>query len=645
MQYDSFELLYVYIKKLDRCFENQSFNFSNDYHVEYDIKNKKLKITKNDNNVLKDFFSPKIKSINLVVGKNGSGKTTLFDLLGLKKVDRDELSSSDGWFLLYKCGHDNEFYVEGFNSELLFKPQKLINEQLINPLYAVDFYYDFKTMEFYEKNFIDDFDLSFIFYNKNKTYSSLLPPPFGNNANGNLLERKYIKTGNLADLYYLATNNHAFIEVMKKETWVLTIDIADIFILKHSATDFDVNRNVGDLELIFNSKFNNDEYHQLDVKEKYRFILLKSMVCFIYNRIKYPYKYTSDIIKKYLVEVKEINSSVSTIDKINNMCKITCRYLYEITENRKSFECYEFLDNICNQINSLPDNYISYVESNEKSEIFPYIIENLKIKINLNDKFNVNVFKLLKLYDMSNSELRYLSTKIISLFSIEKEFFTAFKEVFQVHLNHQISEGELGLINTYSGIYYALTNEYKNQKSAIILLDEPDKSFHPMWIASFIDNLIKLVESINNEMTYQFIISTHSPFMLSDVPKEAITCIDIVDHHRIVSQAKTSFASNYYDIIKDTFFLKDSVGTFAKRKINEIIEEINNLNSNTNQETITKLNNLINIIDDPYLKNTLSLQLNKKIAKFNQKTALALEKQQLEARIKEITLLLGDKDD
>ena len=124
-----------------------------------------------------------------------------------------------------------------------------------------------------------------------------------------------------------------------------------------------------------------------------------------------------------------------------------------------------------------------------------------------------------------------------------------FKKVFKVHLNNNISEGELQLINTYSGIYYALTNEYKNQKSAIILLDEPDKSFHPMWISSFIDNLVKLVESIDNDRKYQFIISTHSPFMLSDVPKDCITCIDIVDHQRIVSKAKKSFASNYYDII------------------------------------------------------------------------------------------------
>lgn len=38
-----------------------------------------------------------------------------------------------------------------------------------------------------------------------------------------------------------------------------------------------------------------------------------------------------------------------------------------------------------------------------------------------------------------------------------------FKKVFKIHLNNNISEGELQLINTYSGIYYALTNEYKNK--------------------------------------------------------------------------------------------------------------------------------------------------------------------------------------
>lgn len=220
-----------------------------------------------------------------------------------------------------------------------------------------------------------------------------------------------------------------------------------------------------------------------------------------------------------------------------------------------------------------------------------------------------------------------------------------FKKVFKVHLNNNISEGELQLINTYSGIYYALTNEYKNQKSAIILLDEPDKSFHPMWISSFIDNLVKLVESIDNDRKYQFIISTHSPFMLSDVPKDCITCIDIVDHQRIVSKAKKSFASNYYDIIKDTFFLEDSVGMFAKRKINEMIEVINNIDNNINEENIKRVNDMISVIDDDYLKNILHSELNKKISNFNQKMALELEQENLIKRINEISMKLGELND
>lgn len=615
MQYDSFELLYVYIKKINRCFENQSFNFSNDYHVEYDIKNKKLKITKNDNNVLKDFFSPKIKSVNLVVGKNGSGKTTLFDLLGLKKVDRYNLfnlnNNDEGWFALYKCNNDAEFYVEGFNPDLLFRNQELVNDQLINPLYAVHFYYDFKMMKLCEKFFSNSnthINLPFLFYNKEITNSSLLLNQKLINSGEDpsyLINRKYIKNGNLADLYYLASNNYNFFKEIEDSDLKIMIKISK-------------NYNSLLLDEIFKNKFNHDEYENLLIKDRYRYRLFKEVVYAGYKFIENSEKKTD-----YIAEINNVNTNLMILEKINQMCAIACRYIKKYSY---SFISYSYLDELCLNISQLPEYYLNYqhLQFNEKEDD-----DYFEIVIPLTENFNQNVCEILRLYELLSGRLN----------------FDYLKQIFQVHLNHQISEGELGLINTYSGIYYALTNEYKNQKSAIILLDEPDKSFHPMWIASFIDNLIKLVESIDNEMTYQFIISTHSPFMLSDVPKEAITCIDIVDHHRIVSQAKTSFASNYYDIIKDTFFLKDSVGIFAKRKINEIIEEINNLNSNTNQETITKLNNLINIIDDPYLKNTLSLELNKKIAKFNQKSALALEKQQLEARIKEITLLLGDKDD
>ncbi|MBS5587577.1 MAG: AAA family ATPase [[Clostridium] spiroforme] len=629
IMYDSFELLYVYIKKIDRCFEDTYFSFTNDYDIEYDYDNKRLKIVKKDASVLTNFLSNKIKSINLIVGKNGCGKTTLFDLLGLMLDDRYDVFNLDykdersGWFALYKCGSTNEFYVEGFNCKLLFLENYIGNEE-IKQMYSIHFTYDFITNNIKEISFSGSYehhDCPFVFYNQEIRNSSLFPQTnpkiIDRDDYSYLINRKYIKNGKLTHLYYLATNNYDFFKKIENESLAIVIRIKNESYYEDE----------GNFDLLFNSKVNNDEYLKLEIKDRYRYNLLKTEIYDIYHNVIKKNKEKHD---KYLMELKNLEQFDTIINKINLICKITCKYLDTINGLGVSFGYYEFLDEICNKINQLTDKYINYSYLIEKSNIFSKINEVCEIKINLNDQFDQNVFNLLELYEMGNNGPSLLGD---------------FKKVFKVHLNNNISEGELQLINTYSGIYYALTNGYKNQKSAIILLDEPDKSFHPMWISSFIDNLVKLVESIDNDMKYQFIISTHSPFMLSDIPKDCITCIDIVDHQRIVSKAKKSFASNYYDIIKDTFFLEDSVGMFAKRKINEMIEVINNIDNNINEENIKRINDMISVIDDDYLKNILHSELNKKISNFNQKMALELEQENLIKRINEISMKLGELND
>lgn len=629
IMYDSFELLYVYIKKIDRCFEDTYFSFTNDYDIEYDYDNKRLKIVKKDASVLTNFLSNKIKSINLIVGKNGCGKTTLFDLLGLMLDDRYDVFNLDykdersGWFALYKCGSTNEFYVEGFNCKLLFLENYIGNEE-IKQMYSIHFTYDFITNNIKEISFSGSYehhDCPFVFYNQEIRNSSLFlqtnPKIIDRDDYSHLINRKYIKNGKLTHLYYLATNNYDFFKEIENESLAIVIRIKNESYYEDE----------GNFDLLFNSKVNNDEYLKLEIKDRYRYNLLKTEIYDIYHNV---IKKNKEKYDKYLMELKNLEQFDTIINKVNLICKITCKYLDTINGLGVSFGYYEFLDEICNKINQLTDKYINYSYLIEKSNIFSKINEVCEIKINLNDQFDQNVFNLLELYEMGNNGPSLLGD---------------FKKVFKVHLNNNISEGELQLINTYSGIYYALTNGYKNQKSAIILLDEPDKSFHPMWISSFIDNLVKLVESIDNDMKYQFIISTHSPFMLSDVPKDCITCIDIVDHQRIISKAKKSFASNYYDIIKDTFFLEDSVGMFAKRKINEMIEVINNIDNNINEEKIKRINEMISVIDDNYLKNILHSELNKKISNFNQKMALELEQENLLKRINEISMKLGELND
>ena len=116
-----------------------------------------------------------------------------------------------------------------------------------------------------------------------------------------------------------------------------------------------------------------------------------------------------------------------------------------------------------------------------------------------------------------------------------------------------------------------------------------------------------------------------------------ITCIDIdADNHRIVTKAKSSFASNYYDIIRNSFFLNDSTGDFAKKKINELIKKIDALDVGAIESTINEITNIISIIDDPYLKNVLIKRLNDKTKTFNKIEALKMEKILIEKRHAEI---------
>lgn len=86
-----------------------------------------------------------------------------------------------------------------------------------------------------------------------------------------------------------------------------------------------------------------------------------------------------------------------------------------------------------------------------------------------------------------------------------------------------ISAGEKKILDVFSGVFSHVNifdkNNRNDEKTNIILLDEPDKGLHPEMSRRFISWLVKV---FNNEKgigcKYQFIISTHSPFMISDIP-------------------------------------------------------------------------------------------------------------------------------
>lgn len=120
-----------------------------------------MKIERIQNKKFKDFFGKNIESIHLLVCANGAGKTTLLDLIGLTKNNRDELfelyednEHTKGWFALYKCGKDNEFYIEGFIPELLFD-EIYCGKEKIHMTYSLQIKYNFREIFLVKRCFLD----------------------------------------------------------------------------------------------------------------------------------------------------------------------------------------------------------------------------------------------------------------------------------------------------------------------------------------------------------------------------------------------------------------------------------------------------------------------------------------------------------
>lgn len=186
---------------------------------------------------------------------------------------------------------------------------------------------------------------------------------------------------------------------------------------------------------------------------------------------------------------------------------------------------------------------------------------------------------------------------------------------------HHLSSGEQQLIITLQTLYYHLKNldsvdekkrkvQYKNMN---ILMDEIELYFHPEYQQQFISELIRGLETIDipNIKYLNILFSTHSPFILSDIPSQNI--LRLKDGEPVGENQKGTFGANIHDLLHDSFFLEEGfMGKFAEEKIKSLINYL------SPDEKITEWNldkalGFIQLIGEPYLKQDLfSLYSDKK---------------------------------
>ena len=184
-----------------------------------------------------------------------------------------------------------------------------------------------------------------------------------------------------------------------------------------------------------------------------------------------------------------------------------------------------------------------------------------------------------------------------------------------------LSSGEQALHNIFS--WLRLPPSFKEilgeesvpiQDNVLLLLDEVDLYMHPEWQRKFLKYLSDELALEYPNKHVQIIISTHSPLVLSDIPSGNIIYLEKNDEKCTIAQRserKESFGANIFSLLKDSFFLKRSLGEFAYSKISEVIEDLEKLKKNRGdqelQEKCKAHRPFIDIIGEPVLRRKLQM--------------------------------------
>jgi predicted ATP-binding protein involved in virulence len=168
----------------------------------------------------------------------------------------------------------------------------------------------------------------------------------------------------------------------------------------------------------------------------------------------------------------------------------------------------------------------------------------------------------------------------------------------------------------------------------LLLLDEVEVYLHPNWQRQFLKLLINFLSSKYENKKFHIILATHSPFLLSDIPKSNVVFLGGDDEVRI----ERTFGANIHALLSDSFFMEDGLmGEFAKDKIEDIMDFLND--EKKIEEISTKeehIKQVIESIGEDLLRRKLLFMYYEKL----ENKDLEKEKQQLLEKQEEIKKLI-----
>lgn len=325
-----------------------------------------------------------------------------------------------------------------------------------------------------------------------------------------------------------------------------------------------------------------------------------------------------DFIERFLSNLKEVEIKVK--EEFDILLNERAQIINQLKDKaRRAIRTFDSIDKLYSKLESILDKRGSQLKGGI-------------ISINLREVKYDELDELIQFYKRVIEELNINS--VISA------------QILEFKPDKRFSFGEKSLIKLFSSLYEFTLDKYyhrRQKENYLLLLDEADLGFHPLWKKRYISAITKVIPEIFKKLNegidlsespelkdrkVQIIFTTHDSLTLSDLPNYNITYLKLYDdknheYNRVLLEEQKplrSFGANISQLLSDSFFIKGGlIGDFAREKIDLTIDWLNDLENKKGNEFHRTL---IENIDEPIIKQKLREMFANKMGEDEEKASL-----------------------
>lgn len=615
--------------------EPQTINFGGRYLYEFK-KNKGTiyLLRKINENFIENFFDKgkwesKINNVSAIVGQNGAGKTTILNIIRSIFVEHVySMPYSKAIFVVESENNISPLILSSDFAENIkyrYTSEEVINNKLDKIEIEVPLikYEDFQTIYYsphfnysYNPNFdeVDNFDISFDkileedlqdLDNKNPNANGWMYQPHQELLFKNSTRQLQFLSSDLVlknkifnDFFDFPNHGQAILKFRGhkiEKDWNTPYAFRPILstILKKNESEVDGWVNV--------RKFGKDGNvsNQLEIN---KYLLKRFIIKDIITVLQRQMEKRNDFLSEGKMN-DDANEDIKDLDALNSF--------YYFIQNAKIYSKNVFDHNVVNLL---------------INKLYECIDKTKEVEKIANDHLEVSGADAIEILKYQN---QFVQNVMHYYKSFYKEKILEKSDNVDGFINYmpsrkKLSSGQNALLNFFSRLYSFIETKisenskyFKDKEHYLLLLDETDLGFHPLWKKKFINSILSTLpyffDSLKIKPTIQIIITTHDSLTLSDIPNNNIVYVQTdfkngkanVLKYNDPARPSKSFGANITDLLADSFFINNGLmGDFAKEKIQNVINWLNQEIPNLKEKDVNE--RTIEMIDEPILRRKLS---------------------------------------